>query len=121
MNTKTTRIVSITLLAIVSAMVVMSGVMKLIGAEELVKALTQGGFGNYIVLFGLIELVSVGLLIYKKTYKTGFLLLCCYLGGALAVELSAAKFPTAAVLLTLLWIGSYLRDNTHFSVVQKNS
>lgn len=116
MNTKTTKVISIVLLAIPSLMIVMSGVMKLIGAEELVKGMTQGGFGNYITLFGLIEVVSVALLFYKKTYKIGFLLLCCYLGGALSVELSGGKFPTAAILLTLLWIGAYLKDKTQFTV-----
>lgn len=96
-------------------MVAVSGVMKVSGAQELVSKMTQAGFGPYIFLFGVIELVAVALLFFKKTYKVGFLLLCCYLGGALAVELGSAQFPTAALLLTILWIGSYLRDKSHFN------
>lgn len=115
MTTKTTRIISFVLLGLASAMVAMSGFMKVAGAQELVTKMTQAGFGPYIFLFGMIELVAVALLFIKKTYKVGFLLLCCYLGGALAVELGSAQFPTAALLLVLLWIGSYLRDKSHFS------
>lgn len=115
MTTKTTRIISVILQTIPLLMITMSGIMKLIGAKELVDAMTKGGFGSYIQLFGLIELVSATLMIFKKTYKTGFLLLCCYLGGALTVELGAGKFPTAALLLVLLWIGIYLRDKTVFN------
>jgi hypothetical protein len=114
MTTKTTGIISYVLLGVASLMVAMSGIMKVSGAQELVTKMTQAGFGPYIFLFGLIELVAVVLLFIKKTYKVGFLLLCCYLGGALAVELGSAQFPTAAVLLILLWIGSYLRDKSHF-------
>lgn len=121
MTTKTTRILSIALQALPLLMVTMSGVMKTIGAKELVENMTKGGFGNYILLFGLIELAAVGLMLFRQTYKTGFLLLCCYLGGALAVELSAGKFPTAALLLVLLWIGVYLRNPTMFKAIPVES
>lgn len=114
MTNKTTRIISIILISLTSLMVAMSGVMKVIGAEELVQKMSAGGFGPYITLFGIIELVSVVFLLFRKTYKIGFLLLCCYLGGALAVELSTHQFPTAALLLILLWVGSYLRDKALF-------
>lgn len=95
-------------------MVTMSGVMKLIGNPELVEGMTKGGYGSYIQVFGIIELAAVALVCFKTTYKAGFLLLCCYLGGALAVEIGAGKFPTAALLLTLLWIGMFMRDPSLF-------
>lgn len=114
MSTKTTRILSIVLMALPSLMVVMSGVMKLIHSPQMVENLTKGGLGNYITLFGLIELVSVILLWVPKTHNIGFLLLCCYLGGALSIELTVNHPPMAALLLTLLWIGAYLRNKTLF-------
>lgn len=116
MSTKTQRILSIVLMGIPSLMVALSGVMKLMGAPQIVYALSKAGLGSYIQLFGITELVSVALLLYPKTYKTGFLLLCCYLGGALSIELSAAQPPMAAVFLTLLWVGIYLKNKQVFIV-----
>lgn len=98
-------------------MVTMSGVMKIIGAKEVVENMNKGGFSSYIQLFGLIELVSVALVLFRPSYKIGFLLLCCYLGGALAIELGAGKFPTAALLLVLLWTGVYLRNPALFRTI----
>lgn len=119
MKNKTTRIISIILISLTGLMVAMSGIMKVIGSEEIVQKMSAGGFGPYITLFGIIELVSVAFLFFRKTFKTGFLLLCCYLGGALAVELSAGEPPIAAFLLTVLWVGSYLRDKSLFAAEVK--
>ena len=41
MSTKTKRIISIVLMVIPSLMIVMSGIMKLIGAEQVVQGLTK--------------------------------------------------------------------------------
>lgn len=113
-STKTTRIISIVLMAIPSLMLLMSGVMKLIGAQQFVDGLTKGGLGNYIILFGLIELVSVALLWIPKTRNIGFFLICSYLGGALSIELASGQMPTAAIILTIIWIAAYLRDSSLF-------
>lgn len=115
MTSKTTRIVSIALMAIPSLMLTMSAVMKLIGAEQIVQGLTKAGLGNYITLFGIIELASVALFIYPKTHKVGFLLLCSYLGGALSIELASGQSPMATVFLILIWVGVYLKDKTVFA------
>jgi len=118
-STKTTRIISIVLLVIPSLMLIMSGVMKLIGAQQVVDGLTKGGLGNYIILFGLIELVSVAFLWIPKTRNIGFFLICSYLGGALSIELASGQMPTAAILLTIVWIGSFLRDRSLFFKTDK--
>ncbi|MFN5418264.1 MAG: DoxX family protein [Flavobacteriia bacterium] len=113
-TTKITQIISIVLMVIPSLMLVMSGVMKLIGAPEVVDGLTKGGLGNYIILFGLIELLAVALLWIPKTRNIGFFLICSYLGGALSIELAHAQVPAAAVLLTLLWISLFLHNKKLF-------
>ncbi|MGZ4036005.1 MAG: DoxX family protein [Bacteroidia bacterium] len=114
MSEKAKKIVSIILMAIPSLMIVMSGVMKLSGAQQMVEGLTKGGFGNYIKIFGIIELVSVAMLWFPKTYRIGFLLLCSYLGGAMAVEIASGQAPMAAIFLTLLWIAVFLRNRLMF-------
>ena len=87
MTSKTKNIVSIVLGALPSAMVLISGTMKLSGNPKMVEGLTQGGFGSYITLFGALEFIMVILFFIPKTKKVGFYLLCSYLGGAMAVEL----------------------------------
>jgi hypothetical protein len=114
---KTKRIISIVLMAIPSLMLVLSGIMKLIGAKPIVEGLTKGGLGNYVTLFGITELFSVALFIYPKTTKIGFFLLCSYLGGALSIELAGGQPPSAAIFLAAIWISVYLRDRLMF--VQK--
>lgn len=80
----------------------------------MVENMTKAGFAGYLVPFALIELLSVVLVFFKGTYRLGFLLLCCYLGGAFAIELGAGEFPVAAVLLAFLWGGTYLRNPAMF-------
>ncbi len=114
MSQKTLRIIWIILMAIPSLMIAMSAIMKLIGAEEIVQGLTKGGFGNYIIFLGLLELASVALFIYPKTYKIGLLLLTGYLGGAIAIELASGQPPIAAIMLTAIWISVFLRNRLMF-------
>lgn len=113
-STKTTHIISIVLMVIPSLMIVMSGVMKLIGSQQIVDGLTKVGLGNYIVLFGLIELISVALLWITMTRNIGFFLLCSYLGGALSIELAGGQAPLAAIFLALIWISVFLKDRSLF-------
>lgn len=110
MLAKTKRIISIILMIIPSLMLIMSGIMKLTGAEQIVTGLTKAGLGNIITLIGVIELVSVALFLYPKTYKIGFLLLCSYLGGAMCIELAGGQPPMAAVFIAIIWISVFLRD-----------
>jgi hypothetical protein len=119
MSTKTTRIISIILMIIPSLMLLMSGIMKLSHADQIVTGLTKAGLGSYINLFGVIELVSVALFLYPKTYKIGFLLICCYLGGALSIEMATAQPPSAAILLIVVWIGVFLKNQRVFLEVNE--
>ncbi|MES2592940.1 MAG: DoxX family protein [Bacteroidota bacterium] len=114
MTKKSTKIISTVLIAIPALMIVMSGIMKLTGAQQIVEGLGKIGLSRYIVLLGVIELVSVGLLVFPKTIRIGFLLLCCYLGGALSIELAAGEPPVAAIFLIILWVGVFLRNKTMF-------
>lgn len=112
--TKTTRILSIVLMVIPSLMLIMSAIMKLSHAPAFVEGFSKSGLGNYLTLIGSIELIAVALFLYPKTSKIGFLLLCSYLGGAIATELASGQAPMAAVFLTLFWVAVYLRNKWMF-------
>ncbi len=114
MSEKAKRIISIILMVIASAMLVFSAIMKLTGAEQIVSGLTQAGLGNYISLIGVMELLSVALFLFPKTFKIGFLLVTSFLGGALSIELAAGQPPMAAVFLTVVWVSAYLRNKYLF-------
>ncbi len=114
MSEKTKKVLSLIFSILPSIAVVMSGIMKLTGSEELVTGLTKAGFGPYIPVFGLVELVSVALFLYPPTYKTGFYLLLSYLGGAAAIELSGGQPPVALALIALLWVSVWFRGSEHF-------
>lgn len=110
MSVKSKRIVSYILMAAVALLLTMSSLMKLSGADQVTTELSKAGLGPYIKLLGVIELLSVALFLYPKTFKIGFLLLCCYLGGALSIELAGGQAPVAAVFLVITWVSVYLRD-----------
>lgn len=90
--------------------------MKLMAAPQIVEGLGKMGLGNYITLFGIIELMAVALFVHPKTNKIVFLLICCYLGGALSIELANGQKPTAAALLVLLWVSVFLTNKAIFLV-----
>ncbi|MBK6951561.1 MAG: DoxX family protein [Crocinitomicaceae bacterium] len=111
---KTTTIISWILIILPSLMLLMSAFMKLSGAQELVVAFQAMGLGKLLAAIGVIELIATALLLIPKTYKIGFLLINGYLGGAICMELAGSQFPVAAVLLSVLWIGVFLRDKNMF-------
>ena len=121
MTSKTRNIVSIVLGALPSAMVLMSGTMKLSGNPKMVEGLTQGGFGPYITLFGALEFIMVILFFIPKTKKLGFYLLCSYLGGAMAVELGHGMPPMSAAFIALYWISMFVKDKSNFLPSKNNT
>jgi hypothetical protein len=119
MSDKIKKIISVVLMVIPSLMLVFSAIMKLSGAQQVVEAMKKGGLGNYVLLLGIIELASVMLYLIPKTSRVGFLMLCCYLGGALSIELATGQLPSAAIFLVLLWISEFLKNKSTFFVVAK--
>ena len=111
---KTKKGIWITLMIIPSLIITLTAVLKLLRVDQVVNEMTQIGFGDYITFLALGELLFTGLFLLPKTYKLGFLLLTCYLSGAIAIEISKGQFPGMAVLLTLIWISVLLRDKFMF-------
>ena len=116
MSSKTQKILAIIFMALPSLILVMSGVMKIMGGEEVVTGLTKAGYGPYITIFGIAEIIFVILFWIPKTYKIGFYFILSYLGGAAAVEIAGGVFPNAMVIIALAWIGFYLKDKGNFVV-----
>jgi hypothetical protein len=109
---KTKKIVTVILVVLPSLLLIASAIAKFAGAQIIVNNLTKAGVIPYfpLPLLGLLEISCVILYLIPKTWRVGFFLLCCYLGGAGSIEISQHLAPTAFILLTILWIGAYLRN-----------
>lgn len=116
MSKKVQKILAIVFMAIPSLMLVMSGVMKIMGGEQVITGLTKAGYGPYITTFGIAEIIFVILFWIPKTYKIGFYFILSYLGGAAAAEISGGVFPMALMLIASAWVAFYLKDKSNFIV-----
>lgn len=75
--------------------------------------LAKGGFSVY----PLIALQTLILLLYvlPQTFRIGFYLVCCYMGGAIAYSFGTnADF--AVVTTVALWVGAYVREPELFGL-----
>ena len=85
MNDKTRKIVGWIMSGAVSAVLIMSAIMKLKGTPEAMDMLTGWGFTeSEITMIGVGELLSAILFLIPKTSSLGTLLLRAYFGGAIA-------------------------------------
>jgi hypothetical protein len=114
---KAKKIISIVLMVLPALLMAFSAILKFAGAAQVVEGLTKVGFLPHFPLpaLALLETACVMLLLIPKTWRIGFFLVCGYLGGATAVEIISSQPPTAPILLTLIWVGAYLRDKSLFT------
>ena len=111
---KAKRIITLVITSAAVLMVGLSGIMKLIGGEQITTVLTKMGVADYVILLGLMEITFAALFAFPKTMRLGFILLSCYFAGALATELSHASPFNALIPMVLVWIAAFLRDKSIF-------
>jgi xanthine/uracil permease len=87
--------------------------MKLSHAPKIVDMFV-GKFGyqeGALTGIGILELVCVALYVVPRTAVLGAILLCTYLGGAVATHVRVAdNFLPPVVLGVIAWLGIYLRE-----------
>ena len=117
--------VLIIITAVMSAVIITgSGIAKLISLKGPVQMLMNLGIGPYIRLLGITEIILTALIIIPKTRRVGFILLCCYFGGAIATVIShqGSFLNPALIPLVLIWVNMALTDPALFiSIKQKKS
>ncbi len=93
-----------------TAIIVFSGINKVMGAQWVVESLAIIHLSHLTVFIGILELVCVILYWMPKTSNIGFFLLCSYVGGIIVAELSMGFGATFGVGVALmLYIGTMLR------------
>lgn len=98
--------------ALVSFMLLMSGVNKVIGSEEMVNNFTSTNLLPYLGLVGVMEIAGVCLLIYPKTTLFGAVSITSIMSAAAVIHLSymgGAGVFVPVVLGSLSWVAHYLR------------
>lgn len=98
--------------ALVSFMLLMSGVNKVIGSEEMVNNFTATNLLPYLGLVGVLEIAAVCLLVYPKTTLFGAVGITSVMSAAAVIHLSymgGAGVFVPVVLGSLSWVAHYLR------------
>lgn len=114
-NSNTKKIITIGLTVLVTVMVGISGLMKFIHLPWSVAGLVKFNLPNSATVLGLIEMAFIVLFAFPKTMRIGFILISCYLAGAMATELSHdGSMLNPAIPLALVWVTAFLRDKSLF-------
>jgi hypothetical protein len=109
-------------LAVFPAFLTFSIIMKFAHMPQLVALYSKVGFQDHMVLIGMIELLFLGLFLWSKTMRMGFFLFTAYYGGAIGIEISLGMVPMApAIILTVIWISTYLRNPALFYFNKKQT
>jgi hypothetical protein len=74
MASKTKRIVNIIATVVPSGLVLLSGIVKFMGGEQVVQGFTALGVIQYLPVLGMAEVCFALLFIPRKTMKLGFIL-----------------------------------------------
>jgi hypothetical protein len=104
----TGRVISV----IVAALMIFSGVMKIVLPVGAVDGFTHLGWMVDVALaLAIAEIGSAILYLIPQTAALGAILLTGYLGGAIAAHVRIGEqFVAPAVIGVLVWLGLYLRD-----------
>ncbi|THD32593.1 MAG: DoxX family protein [Flavobacterium johnsoniae] len=96
-------------------MVAMSGLMKAVHLPWSVQGLVKFNLPHSATILGLMEMTFIALFAFQKTMRIGFILISCYLAGAMATELSNdGSIFNPGIPLVLIWITAFLLDHSLF-------
>lgn len=101
------------LMCLPAALMVLSGVMKLVQPPEVMEGMSKLGWtSGRVTVLGVVELACAVLLLVPRTAGLGAILVTGYLGGATATHAQAGEvqFVVPVLLGMMAWLGLYLRD-----------
>jgi hypothetical protein len=99
---------------IVAALMIFSGIMKVVLPAGAIEGFTHLGWMVEVALgLAIAEIGSAVLYLIPQTAVLGAILLTGYLGGAIAAHVRIGEnFLAPALIGVLVWLGLYLRDAT---------
>jgi hypothetical protein len=101
-----------TITGLITAVLLMSGALKVIQRPEVVEEFTRLEWpASVAVGLGIVEIACAVIYAIPRTAVLGAILVTGYLGGAIATHLRIEdNFIPPAVIGVLAWLGLYLRD-----------
>ena len=111
---KARKIAGYTISIIASFMLLMAGIMKIIGNEEMKINITKvTNFGDKLMFIGILEIIILILYWIPRTMNIGFFFLASFGGGIIVAEIVTGEMPFAGILVTtLFYVGTILRKPT---------
>lgn len=113
MNPKTKNIVKWVVNGLLTAYLLLTTLGKLAGkpGDEMFDLLTSHGLGDWILIIGIGQLISIILFIIPKTSSLGYILLMCYFSGAIVTHMAHdERFIAPVVFLIVISIANYLKN-----------
>lgn len=114
---KTKKIITIIAITAPSFIIIFSAFCKLTNASLYADAYARSGITEFLIPLGLAEIIFLALFLFPKTFRIGFFLLCSYFGAAIMAHLAfkdIAGIKDAVMVLTLVWLATFLRDKSVF-------
>ena len=110
---RTRRIAGNILIFLPGLVVTMSAIVKFAGVPGVVHTMAADGFANgKLTLVASLEILSAALFLFPPTRSFGVLLLSSFLGGAICTHVQMGEYAKGigpSILLTLAWVGTWLR------------
>jgi len=120
-NKTTLRVVGNILIYFVAIGLFGSAMAKLMGEKNIVEALSGINFNNPLFV-GVVEMTCALLLAFPPTRRIGVLMCTAFIGGIIVAEEIIYKTPHFGILLvTFLWVGTFLREPDFFGIKQKSA
>ncbi len=110
MNNKTRKIISYILSGLVTLIFVGTGVIKFTGGEQNAQIAELVGGTSTLYLLGGLQILFALLFWIPRTAIVGFLLMACYMAGAIATHLVIKEsFIPQMTIETLIWVTGFVR------------
>ena len=110
MNSKTRKIAGYVLSGLVTFVFVATGVMKFTGGEQNVQMAELVGGASTLHILGGLQIFFALLFWIPRTAVVGFLLMACYMAGAMATHLVIKEsFVLQTGIETLIWVTGFVR------------
>ena len=110
MNSKTRKIAGYVLSGLVTFVFVATGAMKFTGGEQNVQMAELVGGASTLHILGGLQIFFALLFWIPRTAIVGFLLMACYMAGAIATHLVIKEsFIPQMTIETLIWVTGFVR------------
>lgn len=110
MNSKTRKIAGYVLSGLVTFIFVATGTMKFTGGEQNVQMAELVGGASTLHILGGLQIFFALLFWIPRTAVVGFLLMACYMAGAMATHLVIKEsFVLQTGIETLIWVTGFVR------------